>query len=206
MAKKSVEKRKLILEHAERIFSQKGFSAVTMKDIIDACHISRGGIYLYFSSTDEIFMEVIKLHHQDCMEVIKNKMNKDNDFQDIIDEYFQNLKQDMKNIKGSLKLAMIEFFISHKAAPDNDFFVEAMNGLKAPIFEMLSLGKNQNKISYQNISEIADLVFYWLIGLEEIMLSTDVPEKSINDQIDLMKNLLLSGKLRLGDDENERDF
>ena len=140
------------------------------------------------------------------MEIIKNKMNKDNDFQDIIDEYFQNLKQDMKNIKGSLKLAMIEFFISHKAAPDNDFFVEAMNGLKAPIFEMLSLGKNQNKIFYQNISQIADLVFYWLIGLEEIMLSTDVPEKSINDQIDLMKNLLLSGKLRLGDDENERNF
>ena len=66
--------------------------------------------------------------------------------------------------------------------------------------------KDQNKIFYQNISQIADLVFYWLIGLEEIMLSTDVPEKSINDQIDLMKNLLLSGKLRLGDDENERDF
>lgn len=38
------------------------------------------------------------------------------------------------------------------------------------------------------------------------MFSTDIPEKSINDQIDLMKNLLLSEKLRLGDDKNERDF
>ena len=64
MAKKSLEKRNLILERAEQVFSKKGFSAVTMKDIIDACNISRGGIYLYFNSTDEIFMEVIKLDNR----------------------------------------------------------------------------------------------------------------------------------------------
>ena len=71
MAKKSLEKRNLILERAEQVFSKKGFSAVTMKDIIDACNISRGGIYLYFNSTDEIFMEVIKSHHQTCMQKTK---------------------------------------------------------------------------------------------------------------------------------------
>ena len=72
MADKSLKKRNLILDCAEKVFSQKGFSVVTMKDIIEACNISRGGIYLYFSSTDEIFMEVIKSHHQTCMQKTKH--------------------------------------------------------------------------------------------------------------------------------------
>lgn len=195
MSKKSLEKRNLILKHAEQIFSEKGFSAVTMKDIIDACNISRGGIYLYFSSTDEIFMEVIKIHHQSSMQKTKHNIDDVKDFQTVVNDYFENLKQEMLSVKSGLKLAMIEFFVAHKAETDNYFFVKAMDGLKAPIEEILSLGKKQEKISYDNLSEVADLVFYWQIGLEEIMLSTNVPIESMYLQIDLMKKLICTGHL-----------
>ena len=195
MGNRSLEKRNLILERAKQVFSQKGFSMVTMKDIIDACNISRGGIYLYFSSTDEIFMEVIKLHHQSYIEKTKNNIDDIDDFNTIVNIYFENLKQEMKNIKGSLKLAMIEFFVAHKTETDNNFFIKAMDGLKAPIIEILSLGKKQGRISYENLNEATDLVFYWLIGLEEIMLSTNVPIENLYSQIDLMKQLILSGHL-----------
>lgn len=195
MGNRSLEKRNLILERAKQVFSQKGFSMVTMKDIIDACNISRGGIYLYFSSTDEIFMEVIKLHHQSYIEKTKNNIDDIDDFHTVVNIYFENLKQEMKNIKGSLKLAMIEFFIAHKTETDNNFFVKAMDGLKAPIIEILSLGKKQGQIAYENLSEATDLIFYWLIGLEEIMLSTNVPIENLYSQIDLMKQLILSGHL-----------
>ena len=32
-----------------------------MKDIVEACEISRGGLYLYFESTDQILMEVLQV-------------------------------------------------------------------------------------------------------------------------------------------------
>ncbi len=195
MADKSLKKRNLILDCAEKVFSQKGFSVVTMKDIIEACNISRGGIYLYFSSTDEIFMEVIKSHHQTYLKKTQHNIDEVKDFQVIVETYFENLKQEMLNIKGSLKLAMVEFFITHKTDTESEFFISAMNGLKAPISEILLLGKKQGKISYDNLSDAADLVFYWQIGLEEIMLSTNVPMESLYSQIDLMKNLILSGHL-----------
>ena len=59
MGEKSVQKKKYILEKARTVFSEKGFKNVTMKDIVDACEISRGGLYLYFSSTEEIFLAVL---------------------------------------------------------------------------------------------------------------------------------------------------
>ena len=59
MGEKSAQKRKYILDKARVVFSEKGYKNVTMKDIVDACEISRGGLYLYFSSTEEIFLAVL---------------------------------------------------------------------------------------------------------------------------------------------------
>ena len=60
MGEKSLQKKKYILEKAREVFMEKGYKNVTMKDIVDACEISRGGLYLYFPGTRELFLEVLK--------------------------------------------------------------------------------------------------------------------------------------------------
>ena len=57
MGEKSVQKKRYIVEKARDVFMEKGFKKVTMKDIVEACDISRGGLYLYFESTSQIFMD-----------------------------------------------------------------------------------------------------------------------------------------------------
>ncbi len=64
MSARSEEKRAFILSKAKQVFMRKGFSAVTMKDIIEECNISRGGLYLYFKSVDELFIQVIITHNE----------------------------------------------------------------------------------------------------------------------------------------------
>ena len=51
MGEKSIQKRQHILDAARKVFVEKGFKNVTMKDIVEACEISRGGLYLYFDNT-----------------------------------------------------------------------------------------------------------------------------------------------------------
>ena len=51
MGDKSVRKKQYIIDKAREVFAQRGYKDVTMKDIVDACQISRGGLYLYFDST-----------------------------------------------------------------------------------------------------------------------------------------------------------
>ncbi len=55
--KRRESKKAIIIAGAQKVFSTKGFLNVTMQDIIDACGISRGGIYLYFRATDDIFLK-----------------------------------------------------------------------------------------------------------------------------------------------------
>ena len=59
MGEKSARKKQFIIKKAREVFAQRGYKDVTMKDIVDACQISRGGLYLYFDSTKEIFLEVL---------------------------------------------------------------------------------------------------------------------------------------------------
>ncbi|MDE5865799.1 MAG: TetR/AcrR family transcriptional regulator, partial [Lachnospiraceae bacterium] len=40
MGEKSVQKKQYILETARKVFVEKGFKNVTMKDIVEACEIS----------------------------------------------------------------------------------------------------------------------------------------------------------------------
>ena len=44
MGDKSAQKKKLIVERARRVFMEKGYKEVTMKDIVEECDISRGGL------------------------------------------------------------------------------------------------------------------------------------------------------------------
>ncbi|MFD1737735.1 TetR/AcrR family transcriptional regulator [Bacillus salitolerans] len=55
------EKRRLeILEVAEKVFTEKGYEKTTMKDIVEESGFSRGGVYQYFSSTEEMFRAIVK--------------------------------------------------------------------------------------------------------------------------------------------------
>ncbi len=56
------ENRKLeILKIAKKVFSEKGYEPTTMKDVVEQCGLSRGGVYQYFSSTEEMFRGIVEL-------------------------------------------------------------------------------------------------------------------------------------------------
>ena len=68
MAEKGDKTKLSIVKTAAGLFSQKGFTAVTMKDICEACDLSRGGLYRHFGSTKDIFIEVLERDKNDAEE------------------------------------------------------------------------------------------------------------------------------------------
>lgn len=53
------EARKRIIEGATKTFSQKGYQKTKMTDIGESLGVSKGAIYQYFNSKEELFFEVI---------------------------------------------------------------------------------------------------------------------------------------------------
>ena len=65
MGDKSEQKKRYIINKAREVFSKNGYRKVTMKDIVEACEISRGGLYLYFSDTKSLFEAVLAEEEKD---------------------------------------------------------------------------------------------------------------------------------------------
>jgi AcrR family transcriptional regulator len=51
--------RRLVLDHAARLFREQGYAAVSMRDIAAACGIKAGSLYYHFPSKEQIVTEVL---------------------------------------------------------------------------------------------------------------------------------------------------
>src|SRR5690625_2603736 len=87
MLSKSELKRKMILEVARDLFIHKGFQTVTMSDIVEACNISRGGLYRYFKNTTEIFISLLQTAHESSDFNLKQAMKDERPAPDILERF-----------------------------------------------------------------------------------------------------------------------
>jgi AcrR family transcriptional regulator len=53
------QKRNEILDYAAKLFAQKGFYQTTIDDIAKETGVSKGAVYTYFSSKEEIFLALL---------------------------------------------------------------------------------------------------------------------------------------------------
>lgn len=69
--KEKESKRNNILKAARKLFFEKGFKAVTVDSIAAKAGVSKGSIYLYFDSKEEIYAQVLIAdnieHHKDLL-------------------------------------------------------------------------------------------------------------------------------------------
>lgn len=113
MGEKSVQKKQYIVETAKKVFMEKGYKNVTMKDIVEACEISRGGLYLYFDSTAEIFEEVLKMEAEEKDDVFSEQVTEETMITDILLMFLKEQKKELLRRKNNLTAASYEFFFEN---------------------------------------------------------------------------------------------
>jgi AcrR family transcriptional regulator len=59
-----------ILKSAAELFAAKGFSTTTIVDLAEACNSSRGALYHYFSSKEEILTVILEEHVTSMLDVM----------------------------------------------------------------------------------------------------------------------------------------
>ncbi|WP_353094767.1 TetR/AcrR family transcriptional regulator [Tissierella praeacuta] len=73
--KKKETKRKRIIKHSFNLFAEKGYSETSMDDIVKVSGISKGGIYYYFKSKEDIFLEIAEERLQQRKNIINKVRN-----------------------------------------------------------------------------------------------------------------------------------
>lgn len=69
------KKKREILDSALVCFAKKGFQVATVDDIVEHSGISKGAIYNYFKSKDEIYLELMKTSTRESFESFKEMLS-----------------------------------------------------------------------------------------------------------------------------------
>lgn len=185
-------KYELILEKARLVFCRKGYAGVTMKDIIEECEISRGGIYLYFSSIEEIFKDVVLSRERRKFEGIRDSVHQNVDFLELLDAYFLTQKKRLLNMSESLLRAMYEYHFTHKSEADFDFREAQVDNIRNTLEEMLSLGVKQNYVVNPNIDALRDHMMFMIEGLSVYSLLGGLTEANVDEQFKQLRAMILA--------------
>ena len=183
-------KRSMILENARYVFCRKGFLNVTMRDIIDECGISRGGIYLYFSSVDEIFQEVITTRGTSRFANVRKAAEKNEPFNIVLQDYLSLQKERLLHLENGLLRAMYEYVFSKAEGATDDFRLAQLDNLRKSVLCILKLGVSQGVMKDKNIEIIADNFLLIIEGLGVLALTNILTAKIIDEQFNILKKLV----------------
>lgn len=165
MGEKSVQKRQYILETARKVFAEKGFKRVTMKDIVDACDISRGGLYLYFNSTEEVFAEVLKMESEEADDLFSDSIKEDSTASDILMLFLKEQKKEILRKKDTLTQATYEFYFENKSAKKDNILKQQFDSAVKVLHRLIEMGVESGEFRCENPEGTARNIMYVLEGL-----------------------------------------
>lgn len=181
MGEKSVQKKKYILEKAKEVFCARGYYGVTMKDIVEACDISRGGLYLYFADTKELFEAILEQETESRQEIFQG--NADDTPGDILLAYLSSRKKEILKKKDNLSVATCEYLLENgnekKDNPMKKQFQEDVKSLE----KLISDGVAKEWMVCENPAVAARNIMFTLEGLtlhaQTLGITADVIDKEI---------------------------
>lgn len=109
MSKRGDKTKDLILRTSKTLFAEKGFTALTMKDVCEATGLSRGGLYEHYGSTAEIFKAMFFALSEPQTDVIDDAICSGQSAISILDNLFSTFNKEMQEPEESLSLAIYEY-------------------------------------------------------------------------------------------------
>ncbi len=184
MGEKSNQKRKYILDKARAVFAEKGFKNVTMKDIVDACEISRGGLYLYFSSTEDLFLEVLSVDvAEDDEEAILAAIEGSASAGDMLALFLKEQKKEILRKKNNLTFATYEFFSAHKVAAKDNPLKRQFDTAVRIVEKLIENGIENEEFYCEDPLGCARNLMYVVEGLKVTAATIGITEEAVDKEL-----------------------
>jgi AcrR family transcriptional regulator len=183
MGEKSVQKRKFILDTARKVFMEKGFKRVTMKDIVEACDISRGGLYLYFNSTEEIFLEVLRMESEETDDVFSDNIKEDATATDILMLFLKEQKKELLRKKDTLTQATYEFYFENTLSKKDNILRKQFESAVIIIKKLIEAGVESGEFYCEDTEGAARNIMLVLEGFKISAQTIGVTAESVDKQL-----------------------
>ncbi|MCE5170277.1 TetR family transcriptional regulator [Paenibacillus profundus] len=183
------QRRREILEAAGRVFSRKGFEPTTMKDIVEESGKSFGGVYMYYSNTEDMLQDLILGKDEQVLEAFPDEAM--TAWDRII--WMLDTQEKMLEQAGDPLFAVgYEYFITawrneERSAQLQERFSEAMEWIAGVIREGVRTGE------FAPLHQVEDIVEMMLSALEGIRFNSvhlGTENIHVSKQLQVLRDML----------------
>ena len=183
MGAKSEQKKLYILEVSKQVFVEKGFRTVTMKDIVEASEISRGGLYLYYNNTAEIFRDVLKMEARQTDAGMAEQLSEGASAAEILMVFFKAQKAEILAKKGSLIMAIYEYYNQYKDSGFENVLEKQFEVGTEIIRNLIELGIENNEFVCAYPELEARNMMYAMEGLKIMAQTTELDVAELDREL-----------------------
>lgn len=187
MGAKAEQKKNYIREKAKSVFMEKGFKNVTMKDVVDACGISRGGLYLYYSDTAQLFLDIMKMEAEESDDTFSGAISRKASAKDILTLFLEEQKKELLREGESLAVATYEYAFMESGRNDDYLKKKFMQAVH--IIERLIRSGNQNgEFNCSDPAGAAMNIMFAIEGLKITSRTMKMSERNVDNEIAYLMN------------------
>ncbi|GLX71047.1 TetR family transcriptional regulator [Paenibacillus glycanilyticus] len=192
------EQRRLqILEAGKRVFTAKGYAEATLKDIVEETGMSRGWIYLYFQTKEEIFEALLDYQDAEYDNQLQITLRNQSRVWEVIRGNFLQLQEELCTGLGqSFYPAFYEYFLtgSRDGARKSMLLKRYEDGINR-FSELLQRGIDQDEFKPQMpVRDIARIIASYQEGIvtHSVAVGTETANSQVQIQalLDYLKQLL----------------
>ncbi|WP_436376766.1 TetR/AcrR family transcriptional regulator [Cytobacillus sp. BC1816] len=180
-----------ITEKSIRLFDQKGFSETSIQDIVDSIGVTKGTFYYYFSSKEELLMD-IHLRYIDDMLANQHEILADAS-KSCKDKLFAIVQMLLRNIKTQGASAKV-FFREMRNLSDESLseIIPKRDEFRLNIEKLIEDGK-QNGEFRTNLN--SPIIAFGILGVTNWSYQWFNPDGSISDQevAEIFTEMILKG-------------
>ncbi len=185
MSEKADNKRQLIIDKATEVFAQAGYRDVTMKDIVAACEISRGGLYLYYNSTEELFLDVIKARDEEEEEKNNNIIERLRvaSSAELLLWFLKEQKKEILKRKNSLSIAEYEYAFYCRENLHNSTSKQRFETETQVLEKILVRGNENGEFICDNPQAMATNMMYCIEGMKINARTMGISEAKVDKEL-----------------------
>jgi len=189
MPAKSDKTKQLIKNAAKQLFSHKGYARVTMKDICEACNLSRGGLYRYYSSTKEIMLEILTDDKNEMEKLLEISFQKEVPAVQLMDGFLDMIRADIQNGANRFYFVIHEFaFVEPE---QNEYMENRFESAIQILSTLLDYGKNTQEFKDFDTRVIAAHIVFFRDSIITASASLQLSDHLIDRQLKFIKDMVI---------------
>ncbi len=147
--------RERLLESAKALFSQRGYCATSVEDIVESAGFSKGTFYFYFKSKEELFKSLVEEMHLNIAKRLENFLERELPLEDALIEHAKVFLEDIYQNRHIAQIFLFQLVGTNEEF--RELYYTKVSHLRELLTKMVDRAIQRGEITYKNAENIVNL-------------------------------------------------